>query len=594
MNEDRPKATSASALEQRTYHAMMEFAPWPMAEVEGATHVLRAMNAAFCALLKKSREELLDKPMAELFEEEHSIRVMLERVLGTGEATSHIETARNTPGPVYWSYTCWPVRAADRLHVGLMIQVTETSALQQQSVDMNEALLISSVQQHELTETADKLNVRLREEIGEREIVEIASNQLASIVAFSEDAIISKNLNGIVTSWNHGAEKIFGYTSDEMMGTPLQKLIPLDRQGEEAHILGKIRLGESVEHFDTVRQTKDGRSIHVSVTVSPIKDAIGKVVGASKIARDITERKQLESALERKVEELAEVDRRKSEFLATLAHELRNPLAPLRNGLELLALSPHDQATWDQAHGMMGRQMDQMVRLIDELMDLSRISRGTVDLRLERVDLRTILEQAAEMSRPLIERQEHTMLLDIPHVPVPMQADAMRLIQVFTNLLNNAAKYTDHGGSISVRAEVGEAEVTVLVEDNGIGIAPDQLSRVFDMFAQVERANDRVQGVGHRAQHRKAPGGHARWSHQRCIRRARKRQQLQRGAAAGHRSGSKSTGDGPCYEDVGNYTASHPDRGRQRGRCEHDGHALGQIGPRGTCSAQRPASIGGG
>ena len=202
---------------------------------------------------------------------------------------------------------------------------------------------------------------------------------------------------------------------------------------------------------------------------------------------DITEQKKVEDVLR-------EADRRKSEFLATLAHELRNPLAPLRNGLELLSMADHDRATWDQAHGMMKRQLDQMVRLIDELMDLSRISRGTVDLRLERVDLRTVLEQAVEACKPLIERQDHTLVVDMPEQPVMVEGDAMRLIQVFSNLLNNSAKYTDAGGSIAVRLDQHPEGASITVEDTGIGIAPDQVRKVFDMFAQVERANDRVQG----------------------------------------------------------------------------------------------------
>ncbi len=207
MSKDTPIATPARALEQRIYHAMREFAPWPMAEVEGATPLLRAMNPAFCTLLNKSPEELLNRPMDDLFAEEHTTRVLLDRVLTTGEATAHVETAQNTPGPIFWAYTCWPVLADDGFHAGIMIQVTETSKLQQQSVDMNKALLISSVQQHELTDASERVNVRLRKEIQEREKAEVTANQLAAIVLFSDDAIVSKDLNGIITSWNQGADR---------------------------------------------------------------------------------------------------------------------------------------------------------------------------------------------------------------------------------------------------------------------------------------------------------------------------------------------------------------------------------------------------
>lgn len=205
------------------------------------------------------------------------------------------------------------------------------------------------------------------------------------------------------------------------------------------------------------------------------------------IFNDISERKRSEDALR-------ESDHQKNEFLATLAHELRNPLAPLRNGLELLADTGLDRATQDQAHGMMSRQLDQMVRLIDDLMDLSRITRGVVDLRKQPMDLREAIQQAVETGRPLLDARAHTFTVALPDAHLPVEGDVLRLAQVFTNLLNNAAKYTDRGGTIAVRTAVVDHEVVVSITDNGIGIAPDQLNKVFDMFAQVERDNARTQG----------------------------------------------------------------------------------------------------
>ncbi len=205
------------------------------------------------------------------------------------------------------------------------------------------------------------------------------------------------------------------------------------------------------------------------------------------IFNDISERKRSEEALR-------ESDRQKNEFLATLAHELRNPLAPLRNGLELLADSGIDRAAHDQAHGMMSRQLDQMVRLIDDLMDLSRITRGVVDLRKQPMDLRAAIQQAVETGRPLLDARAHAFTVALPEAPLPVEGDVLRLAQVFTNLLNNAAKYTDPGGNIDLHATIVGQEVVVTIIDNGIGIAPDQLNKVFDMFAQVERDTLRTQG----------------------------------------------------------------------------------------------------
>ncbi len=503
MSNDPSIPTKARALEQKIYHAVMEFAPWPMAEVEGAKHVIRAMNPAFCALLKKSHEELLGRPMDELFAEEHTTRVLLDQVLRSGEAASHIETARNTPGPIYWSYTCWPLHADDGLHVGLMIQVTETSALQQQAVDINEALLISSVQQHELTDTAERLNLQLREEIAERQKAEQAVRSVDERLRSALDAaelgtwILDMATNRFNVDERY--KEILGSVGSELSLTQgIDTVHPDDRDRVSREVGDAMQCGVNASIELEYRVVHPDGSVHWVLSKGRMafdrEGSTPTLVGFAGTVADITERKHLQLVLEQIAKDLAEVDRRKSEFLATLAHELRNPLAPLRNGLELLSMADQDGATWDQARSMMKRQLDQMVRLIDDLMDLSRISRGTVDLRLERVDLRTVLDQAVEACKPLIERQDHTLVVDIPDEPVMIEGDSMRLIQVFSNLLNNSAKYTDNRGAIAVHLDLSANEACVTVDDDGIGIAADQLSKVFDMFAQVERTNDRVQG----------------------------------------------------------------------------------------------------
>ena len=169
-------------------------------------------------------------------------------------------------------------------------------------------------------------------DVTERKRAEEVQARLAAIVESSEDAIVSKTLDGIIRSWNAGAERLFGYTAAEAVGRSITLIIPPERLDEERVILERLRRGERVEHFETVRVAKDGRRIDISLTISPVRDAEGRVVGASKVARDITERKRTEEALR-------EADRRKDEFLALLAHELRNPLAPLRNGLQVMRLA---------------------------------------------------------------------------------------------------------------------------------------------------------------------------------------------------------------------------------------------------------------
>ncbi len=183
----------------------------------------------------------------------------------------------------------------------------------------------------------------------------------------------------------------------------------------------------------------------------------------------------------------------KDEFLATLAHELRNPLAPIRTGLQLLRLSPTHESV-DRMHEMMDRQLTQLVRLIDDLLDVSRVSRGKIDLKKERIDVKRVIALAIETSAPVIEAGHHQLTIDMPSEPLPVVADSTRLVQVFSNLLNNAAKYTPDGGRLKVTARRERNEVTVRVTDNGVGIAKEMLSEVFEMFSQVRLDLDRAQG----------------------------------------------------------------------------------------------------
>jgi PAS domain S-box-containing protein len=196
----------------------------------------------------------------------------------------------------------------------------------------------------------------------------------------------------------------------------------------------------------------------------------------------------------RLIQRLREADRRKDEFLATLAHELRNPLAPIRNGLQVMKLAAGNAGAVEQARSMMERQMAVMVRLIDDLLDVSRITRGKLELRKERVDLASVVQSAIEGSRPLIEASGHRLSVSLPPEPVRLDADQTRLAQVFANLLTNAAKYTERGGQITLTARQQGGEVVVAVKDNGIGIAPEHLPRLFEMFSQVDAARERSQG----------------------------------------------------------------------------------------------------
>jgi len=318
---------------------------------------------------------------------------------------------------------------------------------------------------------------------------EETASRLAALVESSDDAIIGKALDGIITSWNRGAERLFGFAAEEMVGRSITEIIPEDRRGEFATIIGTIRAGKRVDHFETERLRKDGRRIFVSLTVSPIRDAAGRVIGASKIARDVTERRRLDiereeliAIAQRARAEAEATSRSKDDFLATLAHELRSPLAAVRNAVVSARLDPNLR---ERAVEIAFRQTEQLTRLVDDLLDVARITQGQVRLRRERVPIREILERAVEATRFLIAERGHTLSVSQPADDVGVYADAMRLEQVVVNLLSNAAKYTERGGHIELSAEQREGDVVIRVRDDGIGIEAEMLPRIFDSYVQA-------------------------------------------------------------------------------------------------------------
>jgi two-component system, chemotaxis family, CheB/CheR fusion protein len=324
----------------------------------------------------------------------------------------------------------------------------------------------------------------------ERQRTEQARAMLAAIVESSGDAIISKDLANVITSWNAGAENLFGYTMAEAVGQSIELIVPPDRLGEEKQILEQLRRNEKMEPFDTVRARKDGSLVHVSVTSSPIRDSSGRIIGVSKLARDITSRIQIEQALN-------QANQNKDHFLAMLAHELRNPLAPLRNGLQILRLTGGHSPQIDQARDMMDRQVQHLTRLIDDLLDVSRIAHGRIELRKEHFDLAELVKETVDACQPFFEPAHHLVSVIVPPEPLFIEADPVRVAQIIENLLTNAAKYTDRGGRIEVRAEKNGDEACIRVRDSGIGLTPEMLPRIWDMFTQADKLASRSRsGLG--------------------------------------------------------------------------------------------------
>jgi PAS domain S-box-containing protein len=496
---------------------------------------------------------------------------------------------------------------------------------------------------------------------------------LAAIVESSDDAIVCKTLEGIILSWNGGATRIFGYTPEEVIGRPITIIIPSELHDEERRILDQIRRGLRIDHYDTIRVTKDGRRIPISLCVSPVRDSRGVIIGASKVARDVSERKRSEEALQeserrlelevgalarlnewstrlwrvrsldeglnemlaavtellgaekgyiqllddtgskltiaaqrgfepdflklfseirttadyacaralrsaqrviiedveadpayvplraqartagframistpllsasgtplgvasthfrlvhrpaervlnrldlylrlasdfiqrsrmdqallRSEEALREADRRKDEFLALLAHELRNPLAPIRYSLAANRKPGRTAEQQHRAEQVIERQVAHMSRLLDDLLDVSRITRSALHLKKHPTEIASVIGTAIETARPIVEAKHHALSVDLPEEAAPLEADAVRLAQVFSNLLINAAKYTDPGGRIELSAARSGAEVVVAIRDSGIGISAEMMPRLFTMFTQAQPALGRAEG----------------------------------------------------------------------------------------------------
>ena len=315
----------------------------------------------------------------------------------------------------------------------------------------------------------------------------------AAIVDSSEDAIVSKDLHSIVMSWNQGAERTFGYTAEEMIGRSIILLLPPDRQSEEAQILARLHRGERVEHYETVRRRKDGELIDVSLTISPIRNEEGIIVGASKIARDVTKQKEALRKLAEAHEQLKRADTMKAEFLATLSHELRTPLNAILGWVQILKNGATDDDL-EQAVPIIERNVRAQAQLIEDLLDMSRIESGKLSLDIQPVDLAEIVNASIETVRPAAQGKEIRLTSAFSSIDGVVMGDKNRLQQVLWNLVINAVKFTPKGGRVHIIIERSNSHVDLSVTDSGQGIAPEFLDQVFDRFRQADSSTTRPHG----------------------------------------------------------------------------------------------------
>jgi PAS domain S-box-containing protein len=346
------------------------------------------------------------------------------------------------------------------------------------------------VERRELVATVRSILRARRAERLAREQSELLRVTLASI----GDAVIATDVDGQITFLNTVAETLTGWDARAAVGMPIDRIYRILQEGTRQPAAGPAdRIsgnGAAGSKNQFMLIARDGAERPIEDSADPIRDADGNVVGIVVVFRDIAERRRAESAL-------LESNRHKDEFLAMLAHELRNPLAPIRSAIQVLRIIGSQEPPAEEARALIERQVEQLARLVDDLLDVSRITRGLIRLKKEVVDVSTIVSGAVESSRPLIDARRHALRVELPDEALLVEADRVRLAQVLMNLLNNAAKYTPEGGSIALTVKrIGDApgQVSIKVRDSGMGIPAEMLPRVFDLFTQAERTLDRAEG----------------------------------------------------------------------------------------------------
>jgi PAS domain S-box-containing protein len=309
-------------------------------------------------------------------------------------------------------------------------------------------------------------NLALSEQSHARQRAEETVHQLAAIVEHSNDAIIATSLDGTIETWNAGAERLYGYAQSEVCGRNVSLL--LSRRHFDQDVFPRIERGERIEQIETANLTKDARRIDVSITVSPMLDRTGKVTGASIIARDITERRQLEQM--------------KDDFVGTVSHELRTPLTAIKGFIELVADGDAGPVSDAQREFLQiaSRNTDRLGSLINDLLDVNQIESQRLEIRAAPTDMTTILEDVAATFRPMAESKNLAFRVRIDRLP-NLVGDGPRLVQVFSNLISNAIKYTPEG-EIGIRARLAQGGIEVLVHDSGIGLSKDEQAQLFTKF----------------------------------------------------------------------------------------------------------------
>ncbi|TCK83586.1 PAS domain S-box protein [Albibacterium bauzanense] len=316
---------------------------------------------------------------------------------------------------------------------------------------------------------------------------------LANIITSSDDAIISKNLNGVITSWNESATKMFGYKPEEVIGRSIKLLIPKNRYNEEDEILASISRGEQVRHYETDRLTKDGRIIKISLTISPIRNQEGMVIGASKIARDISEQVASRKKIKKYTKELENLNRQKDEFMSLASHELKTPLTSAKAYIQLLNKAIEANPREEDLIKRALQSISRLENLINDLLDVSKIKAGKLSYNMELIHFNEVIR--ASVSNVQLFSNTHTIVVK-KTADVVMIGDKIRLEQVLNNLLTNAIKYSPNANKVEVESVKEGNNLVVSVKDYGIGIPNEYLEHVIERYYRVDNSTMRFPGLG--------------------------------------------------------------------------------------------------
>lgn len=327
---------------------------------------------------------------------------------------------------------------------------------------------------------------KIARDISERQKADEKQAVLSAIVTASDDAIISKTLQGIITSWNPAAERMFGYSETDAVGQHISLIIPADRLSEEDVIIDNISRGKRIDHFETVRQTKDGRLIPISVSISPIMSGNGNIIGASKIARDISEQKKV-------YDQLKELNAKKDEFIGLASHELKTPLTSINGYLQILALRMTDEKSLAFL-AKTQQQVKKLSSLVEDLLDISKIEAGKLVFSSEPFNICEIIEDAIDLISHA--NSCYKIVYNSSVKECLVTGDAHRIEQVIINLMTNAIRYSPGSDSIEIYLYPEADQVKVGVKDYGVGIPAEKLMNIFSRFYRVNDSNANVSGLG--------------------------------------------------------------------------------------------------